>query len=258
MPLAGATAPVTLAAAVVQHVAESLSGIVIHQSTNPGSPIVWGGSPAAVDMRYGTTPMGAPGTWLINCANVQVAKYLHLPSHVYMGMSDAKLIDAQCGLESMGSTMAAFLAGPNMVSGAGMFDFETCQSIEKLVIDAEIIGICKHFTHGIEKRETPMGLNIIREIGHKGDFLTSRHTRDWFSRELYLPSKLIDRGSYSSWETGGGKTIADRAHEQAIDLLYAYQDNNPLSSEIKSELRHITLTSARQFGMSDLPNLSLV
>jgi trimethylamine--corrinoid protein Co-methyltransferase len=115
MPLAGATAPVTLAAAVVQHTAENLSGLVIHQLANPGSPIVWGGSPASFDMRSGTTPMGAPETWLIDAAYVQVGKRLNLPTHVYMGMSDAKIIDAQCGFESMGGAMMAALAGANMI-----------------------------------------------------------------------------------------------------------------------------------------------
>ncbi|MGB2911835.1 MAG: trimethylamine methyltransferase family protein, partial [Anaerolineales bacterium] len=157
MPLAGATAPVTIAAAVVQHTAESLSGVVIHQLANPGAPIIWGGSPAAFDMRSGTTPMGAAGTWLIDAGYVQVGKSLNLPTHVYMGMSDAKIVDAQCGLESMGGTLMAALIGADMVSGAGMLDFESCQSFEKLVIDAEIIGLAKRIISGIEIREEPIG-----------------------------------------------------------------------------------------------------
>jgi len=68
MPLAGATSPVTLAAAVVQHTAENMSGVTICQLAQEGAPIVWGGSPAAFDMRQGTTPMGAVGTWMIDCA----------------------------------------------------------------------------------------------------------------------------------------------------------------------------------------------
>ena len=68
MPLAGATAPVTLVGSVVQHAAESISGIVIHQLANPGAPIVWGGAPAIFDMRTGTTPMGAIETAMLNVA----------------------------------------------------------------------------------------------------------------------------------------------------------------------------------------------
>ncbi|MCJ7706352.1 MAG: trimethylamine methyltransferase family protein, partial [Anaerolineales bacterium] len=59
MPLAGAAAPVTLIGSVVQHAAETLSGIAIHQLAGPGAPVVWGGAPAIFDMRKGTTPMGA-------------------------------------------------------------------------------------------------------------------------------------------------------------------------------------------------------
>jgi hypothetical protein len=111
MPLAGATAPVTLAAAVVQHTAECLSGIVIGQLAEPGAKIVWGGSPAAFDMREGTTPMGDVGTWMIDCAYAQVGKSLGLPTHAYLGMSDAKVIDAQCGMESAGGTLLGDLKG---------------------------------------------------------------------------------------------------------------------------------------------------
>jgi trimethylamine--corrinoid protein Co-methyltransferase len=82
MPLAGATAPVTLAGAVVQHAAECLSGVVIHQLAKAGAPIVWGGSPAIFDMREGSTPMGAVETWMISSAYVQVGRHwgcLHMP-----------------------------------------------------------------------------------------------------------------------------------------------------------------------------------
>jgi trimethylamine--corrinoid protein Co-methyltransferase len=143
MPLAGATAPVTLAGAVVQHTAENMSGVTICQLAQEGAPIVWGGSPATFDMREGTTPMGAVGTWMIDSAYAQVGKSLDMPTHAYLGMSDAKIVDAQCGLESAGGTLLAALAGINMVSGAGMMDFESCQSYEKLVVDAEIIGMAK-------------------------------------------------------------------------------------------------------------------
>src|SRR3990172_8706238 len=124
MPLAGATAPVTLAGALVQHTAENLSGVTIGQLARPGSPIVWGGSPAVFDMRHGTTPMGDVGTWMIDCAYAEIGKSLGLPTHAYLGMSDAKIVDAQAGLESAGGTILAALAGGNMVSGAGMMDFE--------------------------------------------------------------------------------------------------------------------------------------
>ena len=253
MPLAGATSVVTLAGAAVQHTAETLSGVVINQLSNPGAPIVWGGSPATFDMRKGTTPMGAIGTWMINCAHVQIGKELGMPTHSYLGMSDAKIVDAQCGLESSSAFMAA-LAGANMISGAGMMDFESCLSYEKLVIDAEIIGMAKRLIAGIDGRQTPIALDIIQELGHKTDYLDHPHTIKWFREELYIPSKVIDRDTLETWEKKGSKSTWERAQDRVDDLLAKYQPS-PMSSEVKKELRDITTRAANKAGMKKLPSL---
>ncbi len=254
MPLSGATSPVTIAAAVVQHTAECLSGVTIHQLARPGAPIVWGGSPAAFDMREGTTPMGAAETWLIDAGYVQIGKALNLPTHVYMGMSDSKLVDAQCGLESMGGALTAALIGANMISGAGMLDFETCLSYEKLVIDAEIIGLSKRVVRGIEPRDDPIALGIMRQMGHRSDYLALPHTRKWFRKENYFPSEVIDRGSYDAWQQKGSLSVIQRASDRVETLLASYQPNS-LSKEKRADLHEIALAAARRFGMNTLPEL---
>ena len=254
MPLAGATAPVTLAGAVVQHTAESLSGVVIHQLAKAGAPLVWGGSPAILDMREGSTPMGAVETWMISAACVQVGKALGLPTHAYMGMSDAKIIDAQCGLESMGSNFVAALSGANMISGCGMHDFESCLSFEKLVVDAEMIGMLKRFVQGIELRDDPIALSILQKSGHKGDFLTLAHTRKWYREEQYLPSEIIDRASFEGWKSRGAKSTSERARDRVETLLPTYQPTE-MAEELRQELRAITFHAAQTFGMDCLPLL---
>jgi trimethylamine--corrinoid protein Co-methyltransferase len=254
MPLAGAVAPVTLAGAVVQHTAECMSGVLISQLAQEGAPIVWGGSPAAFDMREGTPPMGDVGTWLIDCAYAEVGKALGMPTHAYLGMSDAKVVDAQCGLESAGGTIMAALAGINMVSGAGMLDFESCQSLEKLVIDAEIIGMTKRLVTGIEIREKPIALSLIREMGHRGEYLGHPHTMRWFQKELYFPSQILDRGSLDSWKSKGGKTAFERARDEVKSLVGEYEPSG-LAPEVRDELRRIAERAADKYGMDKLPAL---
>ncbi len=254
MPLTGATAPVTLAGAVVQHTAECLSGVVISQLAKEGAPIVWGGSPSALDMREGTTPMGAVGTWMIDCAYTQISKALGMPTHAYLGMTDAKVVDAQCGLESSGGTLLAALAGVNMVSGAGMMAFENCQSFEKLVIDAEIIGMAKRLIAGIQLREDPIALPLLRELGHNGTYITHDHTYKWFRQELHIPSPVIDRQPPEMWEESGALTAWDRAKYQVDALLETYQPNN-ISRELRAELREIAAKAAKKFEMDELPEL---
>jgi len=254
MPLAGATAPVTLAAAVVQHTAESLSGVVIHQLARAGSPIVWGGSPAAFDMREGTTPMGDVGTWLIDCAYNQIGKSLGIPTHAYLGMSDAKIVDAQCGMETAGGMVMAVLSGINMISGAGLMDFESCLSLEKLVLDAELIGMLKHMVQGIQVREDPIALEVIRNLGHRADYLALPHTLKWFSKELFITSEVIDRSSLDGWERRGAKSAFQRAGERVDKLVKKYEPFD-MPQEGLREMDEIALASARFAGLDRLPSL---
>jgi trimethylamine--corrinoid protein Co-methyltransferase len=254
MPLAGATAPVTLAGAVVQHTAECMSGVVICQLAQEGAPIVWGGSPAAFDMREGTTPMGAVGTWMIDCGYTQVGKALNMPTHAYLGMSDAKIVDAQCGLESAGGAIMAALAGVNMVSGAGMMDFESCQSFEKLVLDAEIIGMAKRLIGGVAQRDDPIALGLMRKLGHRADYLAQPHTLKWFAKELYIPSEVIDRGSLDGWKKKGAKTAFERAQDRVQKLVSSYEPS-PIPDDLRAELRNIATQAAQKFGMDALPPL---
>ena len=253
MPLTGATGPATLLGAIVQHAAESLSGVTIHQLVNPGAPIVWGGSPAAFDMRTGTTPMGAVETMMFDCAYAQVGKTLGLPTHAYLGMSDAKIVDAQCGLESGIGAILGAQAGINMISGPGMLDFESCFSLEKLVIDAEIVGMAKRLVAGIVEREIPLAVDLIRQVGHTGNFLATRHTRRWFRAELFIPSEVIDRDFRRNWEAKGSKDVAQRANERAEELIAAYQPRG-LPDDVVAELEAITLRSAQAAGMDRLPS----
>jgi trimethylamine--corrinoid protein Co-methyltransferase len=164
MPLSGFVAPVTLTGSLIQQTAENLSGVVIHQLGGRGAPLLWGGSPAIFDVRYETTPMGAVETMMLDCANSEIGKRLGMPTQGYIALSDAKQLDAQAGLETgIGATLAA-LSGINSVSGPGMLDFESCQSLEKLVVDNEICGMTYRLLAGIEPREDFPALVLFEEL----------------------------------------------------------------------------------------------
>ncbi|GAG01453.1 unnamed protein product, partial [marine sediment metagenome] len=212
MPLAGFVAPVTLVGTLVQHTAETLSGIVISQLSNPGTPVLYGGSPAIFDVRYETTPMGAVETMMIDCAYNEIGKHLGLPTQAYIGLSDAKRLDAQAGLEaSMGATLAA-LAGINSVSGPGMLDFESCLSLESLVLDNEICGMALRLIEGIEPHEDFPALPRFEELLKDRHLLISKHTRRYLRQEHYFPGDTIDRANRARWQEEGGLTLGERAH----------------------------------------------
>ncbi|MFZ5908385.1 MAG: trimethylamine methyltransferase family protein [Chloroflexota bacterium] len=254
MPLAGAAAPVTLLGAVVQHAAECLSGIVIHQLARPGSPIVWGGAPAIFDMRKGSTPMGAVETAMIDASYAQVGKALGVPTHCYLGATESKVVDAQAGLESGMSALIGALAGVNMISGAGMLDFLACQSPEKLTVDAEGIAMAKRLLTGIQDHTETLATAMFEGIDFKGDFLKQRVTRELFAKEQYLPSEVIDRDSIRGWQQSGGLDTFARAKIRTQQLLDAYQRPRMDPAQEK-ELVGIVERLAKAAGMDALPAL---
>jgi len=252
MPLAGAAAPVTLLGAVTQHAAECLSGIAIHQLVQPGAPIVWGGAPAIFDMRKGTTPMGAIETAMIDSAYAQVGKSLNLPTHTYLGASDAKVVDAQAGMESGMTALVGALTGINMISGAGMLDFLACQSPEKLVIDAEGIAMAKRLLAGLEPRTKTLATEMFEGINFKGDFLKKKITRKLFSVEQHLPSPVIDRDSVRGWQAAGSQDTFARAKERVKTILKDYKQptlDPALEKEMKTHVRKFAVTA----GLDKLP-----
>lgn len=252
MPLAGATAPVTLIGAITQHAAECLSGMTIHQLAGPGSPIVWGGAPAIFDMRSGATPMGAIETAMIDAAYAQVGKSFGFPTHCYLAASDGKLVDAQAGLESGVTAIVGALAGVNMISGAGMLDFLICQSAEKLVIDAEAIAMAQRLLRGIGTPTETLATAMFAQTGLKGEFLKLKETRRLFPGEQFLPSKVIHRGSVRAWQEAGGLDAFGRARARVNELLAAYQ-RPTIDAAAERELFAIMRREARAAGLETLP-----
>ena len=85
MAMSGASSPVTVGGTLVTHNAEVLSGIVLAQITNPGTPVIYGSSSTTFDMRHGTAVVGVPEMAMISAAAADLANYYGLPSYVAGG-----------------------------------------------------------------------------------------------------------------------------------------------------------------------------
>ncbi|MEE9190300.1 MAG: trimethylamine methyltransferase family protein [Candidatus Neomarinimicrobiota bacterium] len=252
MPLAGFLSPVTLSGTLIQHTAETLSGLVISQLSNPGTPILYGGSPAIFDVRYETTPMGAIETMMIDCAYNEIGKYLGLPTQAYISLSDSKALDTQAGIESGIGAVLASLSGINNISGPGMLDFESCFSLEKLVADNEICGMTKRLIKGIEPRDDFPSLTLFTELLKEKHLLISDHTMKYLESEHYFTGPTVNRANRSRWQEEGAKSFKERAAQQVIDLTSKYQSNS-LSDEKRSELIKRMEKEAQSHGQKSLP-----
>ncbi|RPJ43251.1 MAG: hypothetical protein EHM19_09030, partial [Candidatus Latescibacterota bacterium] len=252
MPLSGFLAPVTIVGTLVQHTAETLSGVVIAQCARSGAPMLYGGSPAAFDVRYETTPMGAVETQMIDCAYNEIGKRLGLPTQAYISLSDSKSLDAQAGLEtSMGAVLAA-LSGINNVSGPGMLDFESCQSLEKLLLDDEICGMVLRLVRGIEPHDDFPALPRFEELLREGHLLISAHTRRHLRDEHYFPGPAIDRANRARWTEEGSRPLIERARREVEDRV-SKAAPPAIDESVRREIVARMEAEARLHGLDSLP-----
>jgi trimethylamine---corrinoid protein Co-methyltransferase len=82
MAMAGASAPVSLAGALVTHNAEVLAGITLAQLTASGAPVIYGSSTTAMDLRYASASVGSPECGMIGAGVACLARFYLLPSWV--------------------------------------------------------------------------------------------------------------------------------------------------------------------------------
>ena len=254
VPMTGATAPVALREAVVQHLAEGLSGLLLAQLARAGAAVVLGGAPAAFDMRHGSAAMGAIESAMLNAGHAQVARHLGLPCHGYLGLSDSKCADYQAGMESCSCALLGALAGIDLVSGPGLLDYLLTLSFEKLLLDHEACAAALRLARGIAIGGES-GIHLIGEAVRLGQLLGHAHTRRHYREEVALASRLIDRQSFGDWSAEGAKDAARRARDEVRRLL-AVATPPPLADDIRRELEAIMAAEAARCGLDRLPELS--
>jgi len=228
-PIAGASSPVTLVDEVVVLNAEILMLITIAELFEPGTPVIYGISASVPDMRTGLNLAGSVEVALLGCAGAQMARRYSLPSTMTAG-TDSKANDAQASMERMLTTLSPVAAGINLINMSGIGS-KLAFSPGQLVIDNEMSGLIARFMRGIKAEETIPVVELMREVGFKGNFFGHKHTAEHFREEL-LESKLLSREAWADWENAGSKTLGDRAWDQAIKIMREHKPE-PLDKNIQ-------------------------
>jgi trimethylamine--corrinoid protein Co-methyltransferase len=218
----GATGPVTLAGAVAQLVAEGLMGLVLIQLRRVGAPCFLSGNVGVIDMRTALMTMAAPEMSLGLAAQAEVAQSFGLPTWGLAGATDAKVLDAQAGIESAFSILAQGLAGLNLIHDVGYMDQGMVCSAEMLVMGNEVIGMAKRFIRGIEVNTETLARALVEEIGPGGHFLQERHTVRHFRNELWAPA-LLTREHRHVWQQSGAKDMAQRVQEKVRKIVESHK-----------------------------------
>lgn len=237
-PQAGATAPATLAGTLVQTVAETLACVAIVNLITPGCPVCFAAWPFITDLRSGSFTGGSGEQALIGAAAIQMGNFYGLPTSVGAGMTDAKLPDAQYGLEKALTFALAAHAGANrLCEFGGMIGSLMGCSFESMVIDDELGGMILRSLRGIEVTDETMAVNVIHQCAvGPGHFLGNPHTLNYMNSEFVYP-RLMDRQRTDTWENEGKTDLFDRARDKANSILNSHFPNyfGALDTRVREE-----------------------
>ncbi len=237
-PFPGSMSPVTLAGALTLSNATVLSGLVLSQLINPGTPVIYAFYGGIMDMQVGSHAFGTPEVALYNAAAGALCRKYKIPSNLTAPTSDSKVPDSQAAYEKMMIGLLSALGGVDCLTLlGGQLDFALSASYEQMVIDNEIAGQILRILKGFEVNKETLAAEIIKNTDHGGHYLENEHTFKHFKDVAWFPL-LSDRQSREEWEAQGGKDAVNRAKDIARKLI---EENRPkpLSDERMAEVDKI-------------------
>jgi trimethylamine--corrinoid protein Co-methyltransferase len=247
MAMTSATAPATLAGTLAQENAEILAGLVVTQLFAPGTPITYGGIPHIMDPRTSICSFGSPEQGLMAVAMVQMARHYGLPVYINVGLTDAKVPDAQAGVEKGTSLLAGALAGADTFGHCGICGTDHAGSLVWLYLDNEVMDYVKRIVRGFEVNADTLATEVVRQVGPGGNYLAEEHTVEHFRKELWLPGMAWTRESWDAWAAGGNLSMAERIKDEVKRILDSHKPE-PLEAETAKQVDSIVEAAKRELG----------
>lgn len=234
----GATAPAPMAGFLAQSLAETLASLVMVHAIKPGFPMIFSNWPLVIDLRTGAFSGGSGETAVLNAASAQVSNWLGLPSGVASSMTDAKIPDAQYGVEKGMTSLAAALAGGNLIyESSGMTASLLGASFEAFVLDDEMHSHTYRALRGVEVNEDTLSFESIRDaVLGEGHFLGGPQTLAAMERDFFYPD-IADREDPKTWEEAGRQDAWSRAKAKAKAILNTHKPaylTSPQDDKIRS------------------------
>jgi trimethylamine--corrinoid protein Co-methyltransferase len=247
MAMTSGTAPGTLAGTLAQENAEILAGVVITQLLAPGTPITYGGIPHIMDPRTGICSFGSPEQGIMAVAMVQIARSYGFPAYINVGLTDAKLPDAQAGAEKAATLLLGVLAGADTFGHAGICGTDHAGSLLWLAFDDEVMSYVKRMARGFDVDGERLATGVVHAVGPGGNFLAEEHTVRHFRDEMWLPGPVWTRQAYDLWSSNGVTSFGDRLGERVQNILATHRPV-PLDEALAREIDRIVASARREIA----------
>jgi trimethylamine--corrinoid protein Co-methyltransferase len=222
LPLAGATAPITLAGTILQANAEFLGNMALYQLASPGWPIIWASACGSLDMRTGVY-VGGPEAMLMGLALIEMGKYYNVPVNTF-GTSSAEThsMTYRTGMEAMfGVLNSALSQVDNMWWPADIDRFNT-QDLAVTMMGCEPVRQILRMRRGFSMDYEHMLADVIMKMGFEAEYMGDPSTKKFF-REEHLLSDIFPRTTYDEWHGAGEPTEESVALARAKKILASHE-----------------------------------
>lgn len=249
--LSGAMSPVTAAGTMAQILAEALTGMAFTQLVRPGCPVIFGTFASSMSMQSGAPTFGTPEPALVINGCAALARRLGVPFRSGGSLCASKITDAQAAYESANTLLPTIMAGVNFVlHAAGWLEGGLSSGYEKLIMDADQLGMMQVFAAGTDLSENGQALSAIREVGPGQHFLGCNHTQENFKTAFYR-SSIADNNSFEQWQLEGSHDATVRANKIWKQMLNNYQPP-PLDPAIDEALLEFMAKRKASFADSNI------
>ena len=208
----------SMAGTLAQGNAEFLATATLMQMVKEGTPTIYATLATVADMRSGAYTSGAIECGMLHMAFAQMARFYNVPCGGYIGLTNAKVNDAQAGYETGMSAMGGTVGGMDMFNIGGLIDALTTFDFAKAVIDDEVAQMMKRVKRGISFNEEDLAVNLIKEIGPGGSYIVAKHTISRMKTEAVM-TKLADRDARTVWVKKGSTDIQTRAMKRVKEIM---------------------------------------
>ena len=214
----GMSCPISNAGAIAQSSAEAIAGIVVHQMTEPGAPIMSGSAILPMDLRQANLAYGSPEYMMSGLGAGDYFRHIGIPSWIGAGCSDSHQFDTQAAAEAGANLAIAGLAGTSFVHNLGFLSGGRTGSIQMLTLCDELIGWSSKMSTGVEVTADSIAEEVVLRAARENGYLTDPHTQERFMTENWYPG-LCERSDADAWLEAGAKDMTERVNQRIRDIL---------------------------------------
>jgi trimethylamine--corrinoid protein Co-methyltransferase len=214
----GMSCPISTAGAIAQSSAEAIAGIVIHQMTEPGAPVMSGSSILPMDLRQANLAYGSPEYLTAGLGAADYFRSIGIPSWIGAGCSDSHQFDAQAAAEAGANLAIAALASTPFVHNLGFLSGGRTGSLQMLTLCDELVGWSNKMATGVEVTADSIALEVVKRAVASNDYLTDEHTQQRFMTENWYPD-LCERSDADAWLEAGAQDMTARINQRLHEWL---------------------------------------